>query len=57
MRLQRHPSNPILVPDPSSPWESHHVFNPSVIFHNNLFHMHYRAQGQAGSDMLSVKTG
>lgn len=45
MRLQRHSSNPILVPDPSSPWEARHVFNPSVIFHNNLFHMHYRAQG------------
>ncbi len=50
MRLQRHPSNPILVPDPSSPWEARHVFNPSVIFHNHLFHMHYRAQGQ---DLIS----
>jgi predicted GH43/DUF377 family glycosyl hydrolase len=45
MRLQRHPRNPIFVSDPSTPWEAYHVFNPSVIIHNNLFHMHYRAQG------------
>ena len=50
MRLLRHPSNPILLPDPLSPWEARHVFNPSVIFHNHLFHMHYRAQGQ---DLIS----
>ncbi len=46
MRLQRHPANPILLPDPSSPWESVNVFNAAVIHHNGLFHMHYRAQGQ-----------
>lgn len=45
MKLQRHPNNPILLPDPDSDWESSHVFNPSVIYHNGLFHMHYRAQG------------
>jgi beta-1,2-mannobiose phosphorylase / 1,2-beta-oligomannan phosphorylase len=45
MRLQRHPSNPILLPDLSSDWETYNVFNPSVIYENGLFHMHYRAQG------------
>jgi len=45
MKLQRHPSNPVLLPDPSSDWETYNVFNPSVIHHNGLFHMHYRAQG------------
>ena len=45
MKLQRHPGNPILLPDPASDWECYHVFNPSVIHHNGLFHMHYRAQG------------
>jgi predicted GH43/DUF377 family glycosyl hydrolase len=50
MKLGRHPSNPLLVPDPSSPWESHSIFNPSVIFHNDTFHMHYRAQGR---DLIS----
>jgi beta-1,2-mannobiose phosphorylase / 1,2-beta-oligomannan phosphorylase len=45
MKLQRHPANPILLPDPSSDWETYNVFNPSVIHHNGLFHMHYRAQG------------
>ena len=45
MKLRRHPQNPLLLPDPSSAWESYNVFNPSVIHHNGLFHMHYRAQG------------
>jgi predicted GH43/DUF377 family glycosyl hydrolase len=43
--LQRHPASPILVPDPASDWETYNVFNPSVIHHSGLFHMHYRAQG------------
>lgn len=45
MKLQRHPASPILLPDPTSLWECYNVFNPSVIYHNGLFHMHYRAQG------------
>lgn len=45
MRLQKNPANPILLPDPTSDWETYNVFNPAVIFHNGLFHMHYRAQG------------
>lgn len=45
MKLQRHPANPLLFPNPSSDWETYNVFNPSVINHNGLFHMHYRAQG------------
>ncbi len=45
-KLQRHATTPIMMPDPSSTWESYNVFNPSVIHHDGLFHMHYRAQGQ-----------
>jgi len=45
MRLQRHPANPILLPDPTSDWECYNVFNPGVLYHNGLFHMLYRAQG------------
>lgn len=44
-RLQRHPQSPVLQPDLTSAWECQNVFNPSVIHHNGLFHMHYRAQG------------
>ncbi len=44
-RLRRHPINPVLLPNPHSDWECYNVFNPSVIRHNGLFHMHYRAQG------------
>lgn len=45
MRLTRHPENPVLKPEPASAWEALNVFNPSVIVHNGLWHMHYRAQG------------
>jgi beta-1,2-mannobiose phosphorylase / 1,2-beta-oligomannan phosphorylase len=44
-RLERHAHNPVMTPDLTSDWESTNVFNPSVIYHNGLFHMHYRAQG------------
>jgi predicted GH43/DUF377 family glycosyl hydrolase len=45
MQLKRHPANPLLLPDPASEWECYNVFNPSVVYHDGLFHMHYRAQG------------
>jgi len=45
MELTRHPDNPILLPEPGSPWECTNVFNPGVLYHNGLFHMFYRAQG------------
>ena len=45
MKLQRHPANPILLPQIDSDWECLNVFNPSVIYSDGLFHMHYRAQG------------
>ncbi|UCC64159.1 MAG: glycosidase, partial [Anaerolineae bacterium] len=45
MKLERHPANPILLPNPISDWECYNVFNPGVIYHNGLFHMFYRAQG------------
>lgn len=45
MQLQRYSAEPIMLPDLSSNWSCYNVFNPSVIHHNGLFHMHYRAQG------------
>jgi predicted GH43/DUF377 family glycosyl hydrolase len=45
MRLQRHPDSPILLPNPLHEWEARNVFNPGVVYHNNLFHLFYRAQG------------
>jgi predicted GH43/DUF377 family glycosyl hydrolase len=44
-RLRRHSHAPLMLPNPTSEWECYNVFNPSVIYHNGLFHMHYRAQG------------
>ena len=45
MKLRRHPRNPVLRPNPFNEWEALNVFNPSVVVHGGLFHMHYRAQG------------
>jgi beta-1,2-mannobiose phosphorylase / 1,2-beta-oligomannan phosphorylase len=45
MRFQRHPQNPVFLPDPTSTWECYNVFNPGVLYYNGLFHMYYRAQG------------
>jgi predicted GH43/DUF377 family glycosyl hydrolase len=45
MKLHRHPSNPILKPNPNNAWESLNVFNCSVVTSHGLFFMFYRAQG------------
>ena len=44
-QLRRNDINPLLFPDSQVWWERENIFNPSVIYHNGLFHMHYRAQG------------
>ena len=45
LKLVRHPQSPLMYPNPLHQWEALNVFNASVIRHNGLFHMHYRAQG------------
>jgi beta-1,2-mannobiose phosphorylase / 1,2-beta-oligomannan phosphorylase len=45
MKLERHIDNPVLRPNPLNAWEALNVFNPSVVVHDGLYHMHYRAQG------------
>jgi predicted GH43/DUF377 family glycosyl hydrolase len=44
LKFHRHYA-PVLTPNPHNAWEAVNVFNPSVVVHNGLFHMHYRAQG------------
>lgn len=44
MKFHRH-YTPVLTPNANNAWEAVNVFNPSVVVHNGLFHMHYRAQG------------
>jgi len=45
MKLQPHPDNPILKPNPLHEWEALNVLNAAVVHHNGLFHMLYRARG------------
>ena len=44
-QLERYPSNPLFTANGSHAWESLNVFNATVIYYNDLFHMLYRAQG------------
>ena len=41
--LQRHPENPILVPNPDQEWEHDGAFNGCVAYHDGTYHMVYRA--------------
>ncbi|MBX3064789.1 MAG: glycosidase [Anaerolineae bacterium] len=45
VKLKRHPRSPLMYPNPLHEWECKNVFNPSVTYHNGLYHMLYRAQG------------
>jgi len=44
--LKRYSNEPVMLPLPESIWECENVFNPSVIYVDNTFHMHYRAEGK-----------
>ena len=46
MLVERSNENPVLIPDPHTPWESEAVFNPSVVEKDGLVHMFYRAVGK-----------
>lgn len=46
MRFTRHPSNPILHPEPQNPWESYAAFNGTVVKKEDLYVMLYRAMGE-----------
>lgn len=46
--LERTHTNPILQPNPESPWESCYVFNPAVLFLKDKVHFVYRAIGESG---------
>jgi beta-1,2-mannobiose phosphorylase / 1,2-beta-oligomannan phosphorylase len=41
--VKRSPRNPILLPDPKSPWEAVAAHNPSVVRAGGLVHLLYRA--------------
>ncbi len=44
--VKRSLGNPILHPDPDSPWESEATFNPSVVVEDGVTHLFYRAVGK-----------
>ncbi|HUZ92843.1 MAG TPA: hypothetical protein VNG29_02470 [Candidatus Paceibacterota bacterium] len=63
--IRRSAANPILMPDPSLPWEAHAAFNPSVVKKDGIFYMLYRAmsapQKKDGKDVgissIGIATG
>lgn len=57
--LERSSDNPVLIPDPASPWEAEAAFNPSVIEEKGTVHMFYRATSskeKAGEGGVLVST-
>lgn len=45
MKLKKYLGNPILSPNPNSPWESLTVCNPGAWYENGIFYLLYRAAG------------
>jgi predicted GH43/DUF377 family glycosyl hydrolase len=43
--VKRSPENPILMPDPASPWQAEATFNPSVAEYGGKVHLLFRAAG------------
>ena len=43
LRLEKHPSNPILYPDESIHWEKKGMLNPAALYDNGKIHLVYRA--------------
>jgi predicted GH43/DUF377 family glycosyl hydrolase len=46
--LTRHSSNPIISPDNGQDWEQAGTFNPAAVYHDDTFHMFYRAMAADG---------
>ena len=45
--IKRFGENPILIPDPASPWENEAAYNPSVVEADGRVHIFYRATSSA----------
>ncbi|MBL7155328.1 MAG: glycosidase [Candidatus Portnoybacteria bacterium] len=51
IKLKRYQNNPILKPNPRNQWEAGAVFNCSVVFDKNVFHLVYRAVASGFSSL------
>lgn len=40
--------NPILIPDPKTNWRSKKIYNPTILFEKNIYHLFWRAVGDDG---------
>lgn len=43
IKLTKYTGNPIIKPNPNSPWCARAVFNPTVFYHQGVFHIIFRA--------------
>ncbi len=46
--------NPILIPNPKNWWEDKKLYNPGVIYHNEKYHLFYRAVGSGENWKSSI---
>lgn len=52
LELKKFEGNPIIQPDPDSPWESKATFNPAAIYEDGKIHILYRAIGDNDVSVL-----
>jgi predicted GH43/DUF377 family glycosyl hydrolase len=56
VKLEKYQSNPILKPNPFYSWQSKAVYNPTVFYHNETFHIIYRAMSADNTSTFGYAT-
>lgn len=54
MLFKRCEQNPILKPDPNSPWEALSVCNPAIWYENDTFYLLYRGAGNDKEHVIQI---
>ncbi len=56
VKLKKYQNNPILRPDSFYPWQAKSVLNPTVFYHDNTFHLIYRAISEDNTSVMGYAT-
>lgn len=55
-KLDKYQNNPILRPNSFYPWQAKAVLNPTVFYHNGIFHIIYRAMSNDNTSVFGYAT-
>jgi len=56
VKLEKYQNNPILRPNPHYPWQAKAVLNPTVFYHEGIFHLIYRAISNDNTSVIGWAT-